>query len=77
MFGIFENNSEVAEAKIFFGSTEESNENVQERKSPFDDAVVSRVPLCNADDTIKALHIAKEAAKDAAKTPLSQRILWL
>jgi len=54
MFGIFENNSEVAEAKIFFGSTEESNENVQERKSPFDDAVVSRVPLCNADDTIKA-----------------------
>ncbi len=77
MFGIFDNDSEVAEAKIFFGSNEETKENVQERKSPFDGSVVSKAPVCDVDDTIMALHIAKKATKDAAKSPLSQRILWL
>jgi len=77
MFGIFDNTSEVAEAKIFFGSTEETKEKFQERKSPFDGSVVSTAPVCDADDTVMALHIAKKAAKDAAKSPLSQRILWL
>ncbi len=77
MFGIFDSKTEVAEAKIFFGSTEETKEKQQERNSPFDDSVVSRAPLCDADDTKKALMIAKEAAKEAKKTPLSQRILWL
>jgi len=77
MFGIFDNESKVAEAKIFFGSTEETKENQQERKSPFDGAVVSRAPVCDADDTRKALKIAKMASKAAAKSPLSQRILWL
>ncbi len=77
MFKIFDNTSDIAEAKIFFGSSEETKEKIQERKSPFDNAVVSTAPVCNADDTVKALKIAKKAAKGAARSPLSQRILWL
>jgi len=69
--------SKIAQAKIFFGSSEENKTKQQERKSPYDNLVVSTAPLCNADDTIRALKIAKNAAKDAAKSPLSQRILWL
>ncbi|WP_415406542.1 aldehyde dehydrogenase family protein [Sulfurovum sp. CS9] len=77
MVGIFDSKTEIAEAKIFFGSTEDNKEEQQERKSPFDGSIVSTAPLCDADDTKKALSIAKSAAKAAAKTPLSQRILWL
>ena len=69
--------SEVAEAKIFFGSTEETKKEQQERMSPFDGTVVSTAPVCDVDDTINALNIAKAASKAAAKSPLSQRILWL
>jgi len=69
--------SNIAQAKIFFGSTEENKEAQQERKSPFDGAVVSTAPVCDVDDTLKALKIAKMARKSAAKSPLSQRILWL
>ena len=68
---------EVAEAKVLFGSTEETREIQQERKSPFDSAVVSSAPVCNAEDTHRALKIAKSASKAAASSPLSQRILWL
>jgi len=78
MFGIFNDKlPEIAEAKIFFGSTEETKEKKQERKSPFDGKVVSNAPVCDADDTVQALKIAKMASKEAAKSPLSQRILWL
>ncbi len=77
MFKIFDNTPDVAEAKIFFGSREETKEKMQERKSPFDNAVVSTAPVCDADDTVVALRIAKKAAKGAARSPLSQRILWL
>jgi len=69
--------SSIAKAQIFFGSTEENKSAQQERKSPFDDAIVSSAPVCDADDTIRALEIAKSATKAAAKSPLSQRILWL
>ncbi len=69
--------STIAQAKIFFGSAEENKEVQQERKSPFDSAVVSSAPVCNAEDTLKALDIAKAASKAAARSPLSQRILWL
>ena len=69
--------STIAQAKIFFGSTEENKDAQQERMSPFDGAVVSRAPVCDADDTVKALKIAKVATKAAAKSPLSQRVLWL
>jgi len=77
MFGIFDNKNEVAEAKIFFGSTEATKEEKSERKSPYDGSVVSTAPVCDADDTVKALNIAKMAAKAAADSPLSRRILWL
>ena len=69
--------SKVAQAKIFFGSTEENKERQEERKSPFDGTVVSSAPVCDADDTVKALKIAKTASKAAARSPLSQRVLWL
>ena len=68
---------EDVEAKIFFGSTEETKEEKTERCSPYDGIVVSIAQACNADDTTRALKIAEAAAKEAAKTPLSQRILWL
>ena len=77
MFGIFDNNTQVAVAKILFGSTEETKEVMQERKSPYDGEVVSKAPVCDAEDTTHALKIAQMASKEAAKSPLSQRILWL
>lgn len=69
--------SNIAQAKIFFGSTEENKEAQQERKSPFDGTVVSTAPVCDVEDTLKALNIAKMASKAAARSALSQRILWL
>jgi len=74
MFGTFDNE---VEAKIFFGSTEETKDEKIERCSPYDGIVVSVAQVCSAEDTKKALSIAKQAAKVAAKTALSQRILWL
>ncbi|KYJ86710.1 aldehyde dehydrogenase family protein [Sulfurovum riftiae] len=68
---------EDVEARIFFGSTEETKEEKTERCSPYDGIVVSIAQACDAEDTKRALKIAEEAAKEAAKTPLSQRILWL
>jgi len=70
-------NEDEIEAKIFFGSTEESKKEKSERCSPFNGMVVSLAQECNADDTLRALNIAESATKRAAKTPLSQRILWL
>ena len=55
--------SNIAQAKIFFGSTEENKEVQQERKSPFDGAVVSTAPVCDVKDTLKALNIAKMARR--------------
>ena len=69
--------STIAQAKIFFGSSEENKTQQQERKSPFDGTVVSVAPVCDVEDTNRALEIAKNATKKAANTPLSQRILWL
>ncbi len=69
--------STIAQAKIFFGSKEENKTKQQERISPYDGAVVSSAPVCDVEDTLRALEIAKSATKSAAKSPLSQRILWL
>ncbi|MCB4763693.1 MAG: aldehyde dehydrogenase family protein, partial [Sulfurovum sp.] len=77
MFKIFDNKNNIAEAKIFFGSTEAIKEQMSERKSPYDGSVVSISPVCDTDDTIKALKIAKVAIKAMATSPLSQRIAWL
>ena len=78
MFGIFDSkSSEVAKAMIFFGSTEADKDARSERKSPYDGSVVSTAPVCDADDTTKALLIAKAATKEAAAAPLHRRIAWL
>ncbi|SFZ98994.1 aldehyde dehydrogenase [hydrothermal vent metagenome] len=74
MFGILDNENE---AKIFFGSTIEVKKEQYKVHSPYDGSVVSRAQVCDANDAIRALKIAKEAAPNAAKTPMSQRILWL
>lgn len=65
------------QAKIFFGSTEAIKEDFSERKSPYSGEVVSKAPLCDADDAKKALKIAEEAAKEAKSSTLSQRCNWL
>ncbi len=65
------------DAKIFFGSTEAVSSQWSERQSPYDGKVVSRAPVCRAEDAAKALSIAKEAAKDAKASTLSQRCNWL
>lgn len=67
----------VEQAKILFGSKEESREIQQERRSPFDGSVVSTAPLCTVEDTHRALKIAQSAVQEAYASPLSQRILWL
>ncbi len=74
MFGIFD---DEVEAKVFFGSTEETKEQKTERCSPYNGMVVSVAQVCDANDAKRALKIAKEAAPAAAKIPMSQRILWL
>ncbi|MDF1881426.1 aldehyde dehydrogenase family protein [Sulfurimonas sp. MAG313] len=65
------------QAKIYFGSTEATKANVSERHSPFNNKLVSLAPICDAQDTIKALEIAKEACAEAKTTTLSQRCAWL
>ncbi len=65
------------EAKIFFGSTEATTSRLSERFSPFDNRLVSKAPVCTAEDTKKALKIAQDATKDAKATTISQRCNWL
>ncbi|MBA1437709.1 MAG: aldehyde dehydrogenase family protein [Epsilonproteobacteria bacterium] len=65
------------EAKIFFGSTEATKEQKIQRLSPYNAKVVSTAPVCDAEDTNKALKIAQQAAKAAKNTTLSQRCSWL
>ena len=49
MFGTFDKKTEtvesIAQAKIFFGSSEETKSEIIERKSPFDGTVVSLAPV--------------------------------
>jgi len=77
MFGIFHSNQQITDAKVFMGSLEETRDALTERKSPYSGEVVSSAPLCSVEDTERALKIAQEAAKEAKKTPLHQRISWL
>ncbi len=77
MFGIFNSKLQINDAQIFMGSTEETREQLSERKSPYTKEVVSRAPICTAEDTERALQIAKKASIEAKKTPLHQRISWL
>lgn len=64
-------------AKIFFGSTEQTTQDTSERRSPYSAKVVSTAPMCNADDAIKALKIAQNATRDAKSSTLAQRCSWL
>ena len=64
-------------AKIFFGSTQSTKEQLSERKSPFDGRVVSTAPICDEEDTKRALKIAQEATKNTKASTLSQRCSWL
>ena len=65
------------DAKIFFGSSQDTRDELQERKSPYDGSVVSTAPLCDASDARKALKIAQNATQAARKSTLSQRCNWL
>ncbi|MBL0721203.1 MAG: aldehyde dehydrogenase family protein [Sulfurovum sp.] len=76
MFGLFEDKNDIR-VNAFFGSTEEIMEQEENIYSPYDGEIVTIVPICSAEDTKRALNIAKGATKGARETPLSQRILWL
>ncbi|TKI68785.1 aldehyde dehydrogenase family protein [Sulfurimonas crateris] len=64
-------------ANIYFGSQETSRQELTQRVSPYSGEVVSKAPICSAEDAQKALLIAKEAAKEARKSTISQRCSWL
>jgi len=65
------------QAKIFFGSTEATKDELTKRHSPFDDKLVSYAPVCKAEDTLKALKIAQAATPSAKASTLAQRCNWL
>jgi len=64
-------------ANIFFGSEEVSRDNLEERINPYSNKVISKYPMCTAQDTIKALNIAKKASVNTKASNMSQRISWL
>ena len=65
------------DAKVFFGSTEAETGAWSERRSPYDGKLVSRAPVCSAEQTHRALAVAAAAAKTARASTLSQRCDWL
>ena len=77
MFTIFTRGNTIIDAKVLMGSSEESRDNLETIVNPYSGEVVSRYPLCNRADALKALKIAQKASKDTAKSPLHQRVLWL
>jgi acyl-CoA reductase-like NAD-dependent aldehyde dehydrogenase len=64
-------------AKIFFGSQEAEKSLWSDRKSPYSADVVSRAPVCDVDDALKALDIANGARLTCKASTLSQRCEWL
>ena len=64
-------------ANIFFGSIEEQRETLENIINPYSKQIVSSYPLCNKQDTIKALNIAQKASVDTKASTISQRIDWL
>ena len=65
------------DAKIYFGSQDAVNDTWMQRENPYSGVVVSRAPVCSADDAKKALRIAQSATKAAKASTLSQRCDWL
>ena len=76
MFGLFGNHDET-KAMILLGSTEEDREARIEIENPFTGKEVSSYPVCDEKDAKRALEIARDAAPQAAASPLHQRIAWL
>lgn len=68
---------ESKKANIFFGSTEVTQAQYSDRKSPYTKQTVSHAAICSEGDAKKALQIAKSATRAAKDSPLSQRIAWL
>jgi acyl-CoA reductase-like NAD-dependent aldehyde dehydrogenase len=64
-------------ANIFFGSTEEIRNDLENIINPFSNEVVSRYPMCTKEDTLKALEIAQTASKATKTSTISQRVNWL
>jgi acyl-CoA reductase-like NAD-dependent aldehyde dehydrogenase len=64
-------------ANIFFGSTEEKRENLENILNPYDKKIVSKYPLCDEEDTLKALKIAQNSSINMKKSTISQRVEWL
>jgi len=65
------------QAKIFFGSSEATTDTNSERVSPYSGDLVSRAPICTAEDAKKALKIAQNATKEAKASTVAQRCSWL
>ena len=61
-------------ANIFFGSKEESRNELIEVLNPYDNSLASKRASCTKEDAIKALDIANKAKDITKKTPLHQRI---
>lgn len=65
------------DAHIWMGSRQVIAQSYNERLSPYDGRVVSRVAECNGEDARQALLTAQNAFKIAKKVPLHQRCAWL
>lgn len=64
-------------ANIYFGSSEQSRENLGKRINPYNAEVASEFVKCDSKDAQKALNIALLASKEAVKTTIAQRCSWL
>ncbi|NPA29916.1 MAG: aldehyde dehydrogenase family protein [Epsilonproteobacteria bacterium] len=67
----------MIDAMMWMGSEPIAKPERGERRSPYNGEVVSRYPLCGADDAEAALKVAQRAFEATKKAPLSQRIAWL
>ncbi len=69
--------SNTQKAKLYLGSQIVDKSDFIPRHSPFDDSIVSYSPVCDGNDANKALKLAEQTTKEAAKSPLHRRISWL
>ncbi len=77
MFDIFNKDSNPNIAKVYIGSQIKEKDELVEIKNPYTQKVVTKYPLCSAQDAKEALEIAQKASKETKKSPLHQRIKWL
>lgn len=64
-------------ANIFFGSKEESREELKDILNPYSKKVVAKYPLCTREDTLKVLDIAQKASLQTKASTIAQRVAWL